>query len=234
MNQAPHSTIAVVCKNAVRNGGLLAIAMVLSCGVKKEPPLGKEQALGTFYLNTAGSWTEGEFRVSGAATNSSLGFAIQGLAQENPGLYVAQWKHVINELASGQLRLKLQLFLKDSSNDFYCAEFPLGLAGVGAEYGTDRKGANYVYSGDSKRAYPLFFFSGIQPVGFYSDLDLMGDAVVTRRFRSDSPALEHGKLIPNLDYRVKLTVLEPIPLTNRCLLCLYTVEHQPAPPRVNP
>ena len=149
MNEAPHSTIAVVCKNAVRIGGLLAIVMVLSCGVKKEPPLTKEQALGTFYLNTVGSWTEGEFRLSSAATNSSLGFAIQGLAHENPGVHVAQWKHVINELAGGKLRLKLQLFLKNSSNDFYCAEFPLGLAGAGAKYGTDRQGANYVFSGDS-------------------------------------------------------------------------------------
>jgi hypothetical protein len=202
--------------------GFVALVLALSGCRGKQLLVIQEVPLGTFHVDAAGSSAGGEFRIPGDATNSNLGFEILGLARSDANAYITQWQHVLNELSSGRMRVRLQLFLEISTNDFYCATFPLGLAGGGAEYGADGMGANYMDSGDTKRARPLCLFTGIKPLGFYSDFDLLGDVTVTYHFQTNMLPVKHWKLIPDLQYKVKLTVLEPIALTNQFQLVLHS------------
>ena len=202
---------------------LLIVLVVLPGCAKHGVPVIKESALGTLHVDVQGTSAEGEFRIPNDATNSNLGFEIHGLSQDNRDVYVAQWQHVLHELASGKLRLRLQLFSKNSTNEFYCAEFPLGLAGAGAEYGADRAGANYMDSGNRERPQPLCFFTGIKPIGSYSDFDLLGDVTVTYRFQRNVLPVKRGRLISGMNYKLKVTVLNPVAITNQFQLLLYSV-----------
>ena len=201
---------------------ILAVLMVLTGCRQKHVEAIRQTTLGTFYVSHVGSTIEADFRTGYIeATNSNLGFEVHGIERDSE--FLAQFDHVLKALAGGKLRLRVQLFSKNSASDFYCAEFQLGGAG-GAHGPPNDPGVNYIYSGNLVNTYPLFFFTGIAPLGFYSNYKPKSTDQVTLRPRADSIS-EAGKLMPNRDYKVKLTVLEPIDITNPFVLVLYEYAH---------
>ena len=202
---------------------ILPVLMVVSGCHQKQAEAIQQTTLGSFYVSRVGSTIEADFRTgSNNTSNSNLGFEVHGIERDSE--FFTRFNYVLNGLASGKLRLRLQLFSKNSTNDFYCAEFQLGGIAGDAHNGSNDLGANYIYSGNLVKTYPLFFFTGISPLGFYSDYKPKSTDLITLHSRADSVS-EAGKLLPNQDYKVKLTVLEPIDITNQFQLVFYQYLH---------
>jgi hypothetical protein len=210
-------------RRVVLGAVIMSVFMLLS-GCRKRPPEVVQQApLGPFYVSRANSTIEADFHTGiNDTTNCNLGFEVRGI--ELDSAFPAHFKYVLDALYSGKLRLRLQLFDKNTTNDFYCAEFQLGSMQENAQNGSERIGANYVYSGNLVKTYPLFYFAGLKPLGFYSYYEPKSSDLIMYHPQKDA-LTEEGKLLPDKDYKVKLTVLESINITNQFQLVLYQYLH---------
>ena len=179
----------------------------------------QEIPLATFHVNRSGASAESDFRIADETTQSFLGFAIRGVAPTTEDS--AHVMNIIQTLAGGSLRLKLQLFEQTNSNCFYEVEFPVAHAG---------HTENLIYSGNTNRPHLLFFVTGVTPLP-YGNYDLHGDASVSFRVQANAEPLRNGKLRPGVDYRLKLTVLVPASVTNTCQLWLLSMRQPMRPSR---
>ena len=195
-------------------------ALAFAAGCNRPKLVAEDVSLGTICFNKAGASTEGEFRIPSDPTNCNLAFEIHGFSDSND-IYIREFQSAFHELGTGRLRLKLQLYEKGSADEFYRADFPLGTRDEVRRWGTDALAANYADLGDRRRA-RLVLLLGVQPIGS-SSFDFEGDASVTYLYRANSTPLKCGKLVPRKDYRAKLTVVNPISLTNEIEFRLYSV-----------
>jgi len=107
---------------------------------------------------------------------------------------------------ASRLKFAIQLFHADASNEFYRAEVLVA--------------SNCVY-------YPLwkpdlgYLLTGIDPFPYSQSPT---EALATGVYRSgrDVFPLKEGKPSPGVNYRVRLSVLTPVPLTNQVQLWLYS------------
>jgi hypothetical protein len=202
---------------------VLASLMVVSGSLQKQAQAVHQTTLGSFYVSNVGSTVEADFRTGNCnTTNCNLGFEVQGIERDSK--FFAQFDHVLSRLASGKLRLRLQLFSKNNTNDFYCADFALGGLAGGAHNWANDPGANYIYSGNLVKTYPLFLFTGISPLGFYNYYKPKNGDMIAYHPQAGTLSGQ-GNLLPDEDYKVKLTVLEPVDLTNQFQLVLYQYLH---------
>jgi hypothetical protein len=209
-----HHTKSTLCPKLPVFAALFSGFLVFtSCN--RHTPVVQKNDLGTFHVDTVGSSVESAFQLRGNVTNCTLGFEVHGIPLD--ATFAPQFRHIVDNLSSGQLRLQLQFFSRDSATDFYRAAFPIGQK---EEKATTGRAANFVYSGQRVKDFPLFFFAGIKPLGVYRDNQLQGDAQVA--FHSQEGELaQDGTLFPDRDYRVRVTVLSPITITNEFHLILY-------------
>lgn len=157
------------------------------------------EKIGGFYANSTSNHLEENFYLRDGMDSSTFGLSIQGSE--------AQLRADSAGLMSNAVRLKfnLQLFHESSSNEFYRAEITVQ--------------SNCVY-------YPLwkpdfgYLIAGIEPFP-YSRPGLQEIATGKYRLGKDALPLINGKPSPGA-YRVRLTVDQPVSITNRFQLWLYS------------
>jgi hypothetical protein len=190
---------------------LLTLLVSFGCG-RQQRVVVDEISLGKLYANQVGSTLETEFRIPNTSTQSVMCFVVHGLRP-----VPADWANIqrlLERLANGGLRLRVQFFEKQKpTNDFYVAEFYLGSEG---------QGKNFIYSNFGDRQDLLFFLKGLRPLA-YDNSDLCGEATVAYRFQRGVSVLQQGRLVPGIDYRAKLTIIDPTSLTNALEFRLYNV-----------
>ena len=192
--------ISAMCHKAVASVVLLSVLLALSACSRHDKPIVQKVALGGFRVDAQGTSVESTFRITDNVTNSTLGFEVRGIPLD--ATFWPEFRRIVDGLSSGGLRLQLQFFAKDSTNDFYCASFPLGRHAPGAAHGV---AANFVYSGQRVKDYPVFFFEGIKPLGVYGESELQGNTNVVYHSQKNVFS-QDGMLLAGIDYRVRLTV----------------------------
>jgi hypothetical protein len=192
-------------------GIVLALVLATWGCARKHPYFAHDLPLGNLSVSTAGNWVEGQFRCPGPPTNAALEFVIHDICQPGDEVQkrIEAFKRVGDLLYKGSLRLRLQLFRGDSTNDFYCAEFS-----------ADANGNYMLYPGFGKCDI-RGCFNRIELLPLGVEANLLGDATVTYHLRHDEEVLRDRKLIPGADYRLKLTVLNPVAVTNRFEVLLF-------------
>jgi hypothetical protein len=194
-------------------GLLLGCLFALSgCGAKGNPEL-KVAPLGSFYVNRAGTSLEGQFTIPSAATQSLLGFTLRSSigAADTTQIMLTQ-----SNLASGKLRLHIQLRETNAPGPFYETEFCLG---------RDGRLENYIYLGVDHWETPGFqyVFTAVEPLSDPRSTNLNRPITAAYPFGREKFPLRHGTLLPNIGCKVKLRVLDPVPITNEFQLWLYSI-----------
>jgi hypothetical protein len=189
-----------------------ALLLALSGCSRRQGYFYEELSLGSLHVDQAGSWAQGDFRFPTPPTNSGLGFSILEAVQPDaePKAIMDQFMAAAERLGHGSLRLRLQLFIKGSTNDFFCADFPV-----------DANGNYFIYP-RIERSAVRGFFNRIELLPYGKEANLLGDSTVTYHLRKDEEALRERKLIPGVDYTARLTVLAPTPMTNQFKLWVLT------------
>jgi hypothetical protein len=180
----------------------VSVGMILYClGCTERTPTREYlmEKIGGFYVTSASNHLDENFYVRRGLDSSTFGLSIQGSE--------AQLRSDSAVLISNAMRLKLtlQLFDQDGSNEFYSAQIHVA--------------SNCVY-------YPLwkpdfgYLIAGVEPFP-YSHPSLK--EVVTGKYRigKDTLPLVGGKPSPGA-YRVRVTIDNPVSITNRFQLWLYS------------
>jgi hypothetical protein len=179
----------------------LAVPMLaVLCGcVKQESGRFHLAEIGSFVASSAGNSVDGSFHLPDGFAGSCLGLSVDDSERE-----IGNVAPLASNLA--RLRFSLEIFEDSASNAFYRAEVPLK--------------DNYAYYPLWRPAYGVLI-GGLEPLP-YAWPETRTNSVAAFRYGKDAPPLENGKLLPNTAYRLRLTVLDPTPLTNRLHLWVYS------------
>jgi hypothetical protein len=167
-----------------------------------KPPVAKFhlERIGGFNATSAGSQLEEHLYVPVGFDQSFLGISVRGQPQGHP----SDLMQSATNLAG--LRFELQLFQGDASNDFYRAEVSL----------TNNCAYHTLWQPDFG-----LLVGGIEPFP-YAWENTRSNSRAAYRYGRDAFPVRGGKLAPYVNYRLRLTVLDPIPITNRLALWLYS------------
>lgn len=179
----------------------LAVPMLaVLCGCpKQESGRFHLQEVGSFVASTTGSGFDGSFYLPDGFAGSCLGLSVEDSQQQ-----IGNTASLASNFA--QLRFALQMFEDSASNDFHRAEVPLK--------------DNYAYYPLWRPAYGVLI-GGLEPLP-YAWPETRRNSVAVFRYGKDAYPLDNGKLRPNVAYRLRLTVVDPTPLTNRLHLWVYS------------
>lgn len=177
---------------------ILMSVTLLSCGQQKVAKSSLEK-LGSFYGCSTSNWLEETFQLPSGFEGHCLGLSVEG-SQEQIGDVTCLAANL------AQMRLLIQLFQKDESDYFYQAELSLR--------------DNYAYYPLWRPAYGVLI-GGLEPFP-YAWPETSSNSVAMFRYGKSAGRLENGKLVPNVAYRMRLTVLDPTPVTNRLQLWVYS------------
>jgi hypothetical protein len=208
---ARHDPLMLRSKTTIYSGALLAAWLALLGCNRSKGWYCHKVLLGDFSPSSKGSQVEGKFEFPTAPTNAVLGFSVLNFVQPgetNGKEVVDRVLALANQLQTNGPRLRLQLFLGGSTNDFFCAEFQ---ANVG--------GNCFLYPRITGSDVDVYF-DRVELLPYGHEENLRGEAIATYRLREGEEAMSGRKLIPGKEYRTKLTVLDPTSLTNPCKLWL--------------
>jgi hypothetical protein len=181
---------------------LLATAMLVSggCGKQRNQTFRLDH-LTSFDGSVVNAEGSGQLVVPENAREVYLGLSVQGKGKPTGD----EMARTATNLA--ELRFTLEIFHEGSSNAVYRADV--------------RVTNNYSYHYLWKPDYGVIM-GGLEP--FPSDWErTRGNVQASYPGGKESPAVHEGRLIPNERYQLRVVVVEPISLTNRLYLWLYTI-----------
>jgi hypothetical protein len=181
--------------------GVVSLVWVFFCSgcARKEASVFLLERVGSFPAARYGDTLDGTFYIYENYDRWALGISVPNLPVRSSDTA----SMLVSNLS--QLRFKMELFHNNATKSFYHAE--LGLSNNLAYYPLWKPDFGVLVGGG--REFPIEMTAG-------------GNLAESTRDVQPFP-FRLGKLVPNENYRIRLTVLVPMALTNRLDLWLYGV-----------
>jgi hypothetical protein len=200
INRGNHKLTPSLLKVADGASNAVLLVLLVVGGCSRDKSVKYELAnIGNFYADAPGGYSEESFVVPAGFDESLLGLSVQGSPQQLPNAIALSTN-------LDRLRFSVQVFQGNSTNDFYHADVPIG--------------TNCGYCPLWKPDFGVLI-GGVEPFP-YAWAQTKSNCVAGYTYGRNIFPVKNGTLRTNLEYRLRLTIISPIPLTNRLQLWLYS------------